>query len=43
MLDHLGEAPAAEKVEHAVADFVASGPEPSLTTAAIGDAVAERL
>jgi 3-isopropylmalate dehydrogenase len=43
MLDHLGEASAAEKIDHAVADLVASGPTSSLSTSAIGDAVAERL
>ncbi len=43
MLEHLGEASAADKVTRAVADFIASDPDPSLTTAAIGDAVAERL
>ncbi len=43
MLDHLGEASAAEKIDHAVADVIASGPDSSLSTAAIGDAVAERL
>jgi 3-isopropylmalate dehydrogenase len=43
MLDHLGESSAAEKVSHAVAQFIASQPDPSLSTAQIGDAVAERL
>jgi 3-isopropylmalate dehydrogenase len=43
MLDHLGEASAAQKVTQAVADFIASDPDPTLTTAAIGDAIAERL
>ena len=43
MLDHLGETSAADKVTQAVADFIASDPDPSLTTAAIGDAIAERL
>ena len=43
MLDHLGESSAADKVTQAVADFIASDPDPSLTTAAIGDAIAERL
>ena len=43
MLDHLGEASAADKVTQAVVDFIASDPDPSLTTAAIGDAIAERL
>jgi 3-isopropylmalate dehydrogenase len=43
MLDFLGEASAADKVTHAVADFIASRPDPSLSTAAIGDAIAERL
>jgi 3-isopropylmalate dehydrogenase len=43
MLDHLGEASAAGKIDHAVTDLVASGSTSSLSTAAIGDAVAERL
>jgi 3-isopropylmalate dehydrogenase len=43
MLDHLGEVSAAGKIDHAVADLVASGSTASLSTAAIGDAVAERL
>jgi 3-isopropylmalate dehydrogenase len=43
MLDHLGEASAAEKVSHAVAQFIASQPDPSLSTSDIGNAVAERL
>jgi 3-isopropylmalate dehydrogenase len=43
MLDHLGESSAAEKVTQAVADHIASRPDPNLTTAAIGDAIAERL
>jgi 3-isopropylmalate dehydrogenase len=43
MLDHLGEASAAEKIDHAVADLIASGTTTSLSTSAIGDAVAERL
>jgi 3-isopropylmalate dehydrogenase len=43
MLDHLGEASAAEKMTQAVADFIASQPDPNLSTAAIGDAIAERL
>ena len=43
MLDHLGEASAAEKIDHAVADVIASGPTSSLSTSAIGDAVSERL
>ena len=43
MLDFLGEASAAEKVTQAVADFITSQPEPTLSTAAIGDAIAERL
>jgi 3-isopropylmalate dehydrogenase len=43
MLDHLGEAAAAEKMTQAVADFIASQPNPNLSTAAIGDAIAERL
>ncbi len=43
MLDHLGEVSAAEKVTHAVAQFIASQPDPSLSTVEIGNAVAERL
>ena len=43
MLDFLGESSAAEKVTQAVADFVTSQPKPTLSTAAIGDAIAERL
>jgi 3-isopropylmalate dehydrogenase len=43
MLDHLGESSAADKVTQAVTEFIASDPDPSLTTAAIGDAIAERL
>jgi 3-isopropylmalate dehydrogenase len=43
MLDHLGESSAAEKVTAAVADFIASRPDPNLSTSAIGDAIAERL
>ncbi len=43
MLDHLGEVSAGDKVAHAVAQFIASQPDPSLSTAEIGDAVAERL
>jgi 3-isopropylmalate dehydrogenase len=43
MLDHLGEASAAEKIDHAVSDLIASGTTSSLSTTAIGDAVAERL
>jgi 3-isopropylmalate dehydrogenase len=43
MLDFLGESSAAQKVTHAVAEFIASRPDPSLSTAAIGDAIAERL
>jgi 3-isopropylmalate dehydrogenase len=43
MLDFLGESSAAAKVSHAVADFIASQPTPTLSTAAIGDAIAERL
>jgi len=43
MLDHLGEADAAARVGKAVAEFIASTPDPTLSTAAIGDAIAERL
>ena len=43
MLDHLGETEAARRVTKAVLEFVASVPDPSLSTSAIGDAIAERL
>ncbi len=43
MLDHLGEADAARRVTDAVQAFIRSTPDPSLSTAAIGDAIAERL
>jgi 3-isopropylmalate dehydrogenase len=43
MLEHLGESSAAAKVSHAVSQFIASQPDPSLSTADIGNAVAERL
>ncbi len=43
MLDFLGETSAADKVTQAVADFIISQPNPTLSTAAIGDAIAERL
>lgn len=43
MLDHLGETAAADRVTKAVFEFIASIPDPQLTTAAIGDAIAERL
>ena len=43
MLDHLGETAAAERVTKAVTEFVLSGPDPDLSTAAVGDAIAERL
>jgi 3-isopropylmalate dehydrogenase len=43
MLDHLGESAAAEKMSRAVADFIASDPDPALSTAAVGDSIAERL
>jgi 3-isopropylmalate dehydrogenase len=43
MLDFLGESSAADKVTQAVTDFITSQPNPSLSTAAIGDAIAERL
>ncbi len=43
MLDHLGETAAAERVGKAVREFIASDLTPSLSTSAIGDAVAERL
>jgi 3-isopropylmalate dehydrogenase len=43
MLDFLGESSAAEKVTLAVTDFITSQPDPNLSTAAIGDAIAERL
>jgi 3-isopropylmalate dehydrogenase len=46
MLDQLGEADAADRVAKAVRDYIvsaASSPESDLSTAAIGDAIAERL
>jgi len=43
MLDHLGEASAAAKVQLAVSEFITSQPDPTLSTTAIGDAIAERL
>jgi 3-isopropylmalate dehydrogenase len=43
MLDHLGETSAADKMTQAVTDFITSHPDPTLSTAAIGDAIAERL
>ena len=43
MLDFLGESSAADKVTQAVSDFITSQPNPTLSTAAIGDAIAERL
>jgi 3-isopropylmalate dehydrogenase len=43
MLDHLGETSAAEKVTLAVSEFITSQPDPTLSTTAIGDAIAERL
>jgi 3-isopropylmalate dehydrogenase len=43
MLDHLDESSAADKITMAVADFIASHPDPTLSTSAIGDAIAERL
>jgi 3-isopropylmalate dehydrogenase len=43
MLDHLGEVAAADRVAKAVQEFIASTPDPQLSTAAIGDAIAERL
>jgi len=43
MLDHLGETAAADRVTKAVTEFVLSGPDPDLSTAAVGDAIAERL
>ncbi len=43
MLDHLGEHEAAARVTRAVADLIASDTLSSLSTAAIGDAIAERL
>jgi 3-isopropylmalate dehydrogenase len=43
MLDHLGESSAAQKVAEALTDFIESQPDPTLSTAAIGDAIAERL
>jgi 3-isopropylmalate dehydrogenase len=43
MLDHLGESSAGQKITMAVSDFIASQPDPTLSTVAIGDAIAERL
>jgi 3-isopropylmalate dehydrogenase len=43
MLDHLGETEAAARVTTAVREFITSTPDPTLSTAAIGDAIAERL
>ena len=43
MLDFLGEADAADRVTKAVSDFINSTPDPTLSTTAIGDAIAERL
>jgi 3-isopropylmalate dehydrogenase len=43
MLDHLGEVSAAEKVTQAVTDFIQSQPQPTMSTSAVGDAIAERL
>jgi 3-isopropylmalate dehydrogenase len=43
MLEHLGEASAAEKIMAAVTEVMHSEPTTDRTTAAIGDAVAERL
>ena len=43
MLDHLGETDAAARVTKAVGEFITSHPDPTLSTSAIGDAIAERL
>ncbi len=43
MLEFLGEADAADRMTKAVGAFIASTPDPTLSTAAIGDAIAERL
>ena len=43
MLDFLGETDAAATVTTAVTGFINSTPDPSLSTAEIGDAIAERL
>jgi 3-isopropylmalate dehydrogenase len=46
MLEHLGETEAADRVAKAVRDYIvsaASTPQSELSTAAIGDAIAERL
>jgi 3-isopropylmalate dehydrogenase len=43
MLDFLGEEKAAAAVTAAVTDFIHSTPQPTLSTAEIGDAIAERL
>lgn len=42
MLDHLGETEAAGRVAKAVRELIASTPDPTLSTAAVGDAIAER-
>ena len=42
MLEFLGEASAAARVTKAVSDWLAA-PDPTLHTAAIGDAIAERV
>jgi 3-isopropylmalate dehydrogenase len=43
MLDFLGESTAAANVVKAVTEFITSQPEPTMSTAEIGDAIAERL
>jgi len=43
MLDFLGEEKAAAAVNAAVSDFIHATPQPTLSTAEIGDAIAERL
>jgi len=43
MLDFLGEASAAEKVSGALRELITAQADPTLSTSAIGDAIAERL
>ncbi len=43
MLDFLGESSAADKINQAVTDVINSRPDSTVSTAALGDAIAERL
>ena len=45
MLDHLGEGPAAERIDKAVSSYLAERPvgSPFPSTGAVGDAIAERV